>query len=108
MGVFGALTAGVISAVPLYFLADLVQILCAFSKQIPLERFKEVHCCLLYLGKFGFWNDTSTGCEIPLHALDQHLHNAITWVRNVGKAVQWRAAGRCIDGRIDELNLYIK
>ncbi len=36
------------------------------------------------------------------------LHNAITWVRNVGKAVEWRAVLCCIDGRIDELNLHLK
>jgi hypothetical protein len=41
---------------------------------------------------------------IPLHALDQHLHNAITWVRNVGE----RAVLCCINGRIDELNLNLK
>ena len=46
-----------------------------------------------------------TGHYIPLHALDEHLHNLVARVGYVGNPVQQGPSGGPINGSIEKLNL---
>ena len=68
-------------------------------------RYPGDHSLLLQLWELCLWNAGQACSHIPLHALDEHLHHLIAWIRYWLQAVETGTFLGVIDGLIDQLNL---
>jgi hypothetical protein len=92
--VLSTLTAGIIRVAPHDNLTDLVQdtvrfikvpasLLTTLVREVALQQFQEFHSHLLQPRYVIVSQSTFTAANIPLHALDEDLHDLVTGVRDV-------------------------
>ena len=49
--------------------------------QVSLENVKQINSLLLQFGKLRHWNTRLASGNVPVHALNEHLHNFIAGIR---------------------------
>ena len=81
-------------------------------REVSLQEVQQIHSHLLQASKIGFRELTPTTANIPLHALDEDLHDLVTGVRDVREAVKPRAGpcpiNSCINDSENDFPQYTK
>ena len=75
--------------------------------QVSLENVEQINSLLLQCRKLRHGNTGLASENLPVHALNEHLHNFIAGISNVRQAVQTGSGPGPVDCCVDEFNLLV-
>ncbi len=116
MTFLGSLARSVVRIAPQHDFTDLVQNAVSFLEiplalftcliwEVFLQEIEKVHRLLVQLWKVCLGDPGLARGDVPVHALNQYLHNIVTGIINMLQAVQTRAGLGVINCGIDEFDL---
>ena len=73
--------------------------------QVSLENVEQINSLLLQYGKLRHLNTGLASGNVPVHALNEHLHNLIAGISHVRQAVQAGSGPGPVNCCVDEFNL---
>ena len=73
--------------------------------QVSLENVEQINSLLLQFGKLRHWNTRLASGNVPVHALNEHLHNLIAGISHVRQAVQTGSRPGPVDCCVVEFSL---